>query len=389
MFKKIILVILSVMILFSTFVVSSAANMGDISNREVNEIQAIENHVKILEYYQKNNFRNFAGTYIDEEGYLNVNLVGNQAVESNDEKSLKNILGASNVKFHNVTYSINDLDGAIASLNKIMVDQDISMIERDDQSNKVYVYLKDVNGTKINDIKKIIDSPFIEFRESSAEITLTASNITNGAAFSTTSGTATIGLGARKSDGTIGYIIPGHVPDAVGTSVRYGSDVIGTISQKVFGGGTDAAFVTKSGTSWQPSKKLNGTTLINSLYTQDEYTSVNTMSSYAQNMTIYKWGQRSGKTVGKILSNNFSYTVNGVAFTNMVKADYIAIEGDSGAPVGYQNSTSSNQNKYTIIGTQSASALDSSGNWGSGSYSIFSKILNVLSSLNNCTPYPS
>ena len=113
------------------------------------ETKSIKNHIKVLDYYPKNHLKNFAGTYIDETGDLNVNIVGNQDYQSDDEKTLNNTLGDSNVKFHNVKYSINDLDAAITSLNKIMITQDINMIERDDQYNKVYVYLRNISISTI------------------------------------------------------------------------------------------------------------------------------------------------------------------------------------------------------------------------------------------------
>lgn len=382
--KKFISIVLSASLIIISLISVSAMDSNSENLKKQHETKAIESHIKVVDFYTKNCPENFAGTFVDELGDLNINIAEKQR---DSEKNLKDYLKDSNIKFHNVKYSVSELDNAISCLNEIMISHDINMIERDDKSNKVYVYIKNINNSKIINIKKSIERPFIVFKESTDNISLTISDVINGDAFSTPSGAATLGIGAKKSDGTIGYIIPGHTPDAVGTSVKYGTDTIGTISQKVFGGSTDAAFVKKTGTSWQPSKKLNGTTNINYMPTADIYTQVNTMSSYAQGMSIYKWGKQTFKTSGTILSNNFSYTVDGVAFTNMVKSSYMAIGGDSGAPVGYQNSSISNQNQYTIIGLHSASSLDANGNWGSGSFSIFSKILYDLNSL-DVTPYP-
>ena len=102
-----------------------------------------------------------------------------------------------------------------------------------------------------------------------------------------------------------------------------------------------------------------------------------TLDSAPQGAYLEKFGAYSYKTTGYVLSTNFSYTVNGINFTDMEKGSYKAIEGDSGSPVTYWDGS-----KRYLVGTQSASYLVN-GQWVDGtSYALFSKLKNIYSALN-------
>lgn len=84
------------------------------------------------------------------------------------------------------------------------------------------------------------------------------------------------------------------------------------------------------------------------------------------------------------ISSSYSFEVNGVTLTDMVKSSYRAIGGDSGGPVCIPGT---NQYNYLLAGTQCASSLNNKGKWVDNSFSIFCKINNILSEL-ECTSNP-
>lgn len=99
----------------------------------------------------------YAGLYL-EDGIYNINIVG----EFDD---FKDKVKLDNVKFHSVDYSLQYLDEVAAVLSNNMQKLGISMIETNEQDNKVYVYIKGLDDHKRMRIKNVIDSPAIEARE--------------------------------------------------------------------------------------------------------------------------------------------------------------------------------------------------------------------------------
>lgn len=383
MLKRLLPIFLVLSILLYSFGIFSANASDNQSKFQSNQNVAYENYNTIKEHYKtkygKDHPENYAGAYLDEEGNLNINLVGDNGIVGESDNDLRILVKDDKIKYHKVKYSLNHLDNIINSLNDKMVSLDIAAIELDEQNNKVYIYLNDLNNTQISKIKKVIDSPAIEFKQQEQKITLTATDLVNGTAFSSAGKSFTLSFGAKKSDGTVGYIFPGHITASTGYNVYIGSSSngtsIGTVTKKVFGGSSDASFITKVNIDYQPSTKLD---IFNSY---NGY--VPAFYGYIQNTSLRAWGAVSGSQNGKILSSSYSFIVDGVTLTDMVKSDYKAITGDSGAPVCITSGTGS----YTLAGTQSSSYLVN-GSWVSGtSYSIFSKVNNILTDL-GCTPTP-
>lgn len=98
----------------------------------------------------------YAGSYVDEEGVFNINIVG--AIDAFNNKTGK-------IKFHSVDYSLKYLDEVAKFLTENMLDLGISAIEPNEKDNKVYIYLKDLDENKRIRIKNVIDSPAIEAKE--------------------------------------------------------------------------------------------------------------------------------------------------------------------------------------------------------------------------------
>ena len=120
---------------------------------------------------------NFGGSYIDKEGNLNINIVGEDA---NDIKAL---LKSDKVKYHKVKYSKNYLEELVDKLNKCAIEHPdefgIEQVVLSESNNKIIVYLRNMSDNEINAVKKIVDSPAIEFAKSLGRVTPTAETKVN------------------------------------------------------------------------------------------------------------------------------------------------------------------------------------------------------------------
>lgn len=384
-FKKVIsifMVLTFVLSILCTNAFAESDSTSSISTFQVNQNKSLESYQFVRDNLSKKYLKAtpdyYAGSYLDSEGNLVFNLA------NSDGKEIKDLLENSNIdstkiKFNNVKYSLSYLEGVLSILKESMVNLGISATELDEQNNKIYIYLDSLDKEKINKINNILKiSDMIEFKKQELVIKSTATTtVKNGTSVTVNGYGATIGFAAKEtSTGKIGFVIPGHMKfvASVGDTVKYNGSNMGKISNMIFSGGTDACFVTRNDTTWKATKSfMNG----------DAWSSFYTLGyTYPQNTAITAYEGVSGKQTGVILSNDFSYTYGGTILTSMCKSSYKAIEGDSGGAVCTQNSASPNDNTLKCItGMQSASALNSDGSWGTGCYSIFSKITNITSDL--------
>lgn len=122
------------------------------------------NYVELIKQL-KNNYKDiYAGGYLDDESYFNANFI--EGANTEDIEELK----SNKVRIHYVKFSLIELERIIEALNKIIKDLGIAAVELDEKENKVYVYFENMDDTKINKVKGIIDSPAIEFREQTLKI---------------------------------------------------------------------------------------------------------------------------------------------------------------------------------------------------------------------------
>ena len=62
-----------------------------------------------------------------------------------------------------------------------------------------------------------------------------------------------------------------------------------------------------------------------------------TVGKYVSGDKVHFRGKRSGRTTGYILNASYSESYGGVSMTDVVKANYVAIKGDSGGCVYYND----------------------------------------------------
>ena len=129
---------------------------------------------------------------------------------------------------------------------------------------------------------------------------------------------------------TNGNYIYGFVTAGHGNSVNdpvYASDgvQIGYVYDRVLSGNADAAFVAVTNSNYTCTNDV----FYGSDVLEDRYY----MTSYTTGLEVFKAGQTTGLTDGKIKSTSASLTADGVTIDDLVKANYEADGGDSGGIV--------------------------------------------------------
>lgn len=296
---------------------------------------------------------------------------------------IKSITQDDSIKFNKSKFTYNKLKQNLDILNENMMKFNIKQIELKESDNIVYVYLDALNSITETDIKKLVDPSTIQFKILDVSIMNCTTDIINGHSITTKSGstisTSTLGFCVKDSSGKEGFVMAGHGTTGVGQNVYYDGKLVGTVRAKKFAGNIDAAFVEKASSfwAWDPwwkvtPKLTNGETI----YTWASHQYV------PEGTQIRKFGQTTGITSGTITSLNFSTTISGVVFNDLVRTSCPVQPGDSGGPVIRKGSLSNNN---FLAGILNAAAFDTNGNCV---YSMYIKIENILPNLWTSTLYP-
>lgn len=347
-----------------------------LSPREQLEQKAIENNIQLQKALKLNESINdsYAGVYIDDEGILNVNFVG-------DVTKIKSFTEIDNVKYHQVEHTYEELEKGMIALQDKMVDLNITLVAIDEKQNKLAIHVKELDDKKIQAINQYVDSEISDFQNSVGELVFTA-DIQNGSALDLG---LTAGFGAKDANGNDGFVTAGHVQYANGTAAKINNSTVAHQGSTILGSSADAAFFKAYKGWWVWETDYYGSKSFTNGDTY-QYAATDT-SNLITGKTLYAYGAVSGKQTGTILSANTSYsaqTPNGsyVTITNGVQANYKAINGDSGAAVAYYRYVGSASSDYAVMGVQSASSLVN-GNWVNGtSYSLFTRVDKIFSALN-------
>lgn len=92
---------------------------------------------------------NYGGAYIDENGILNINIVGDESSFSKEP----------NVIYHKVKYTLVELQNALDKLTEKMQTLDIVTVGVDEEKNKVIVTVKSMDSQTVDLIKKTVSDP--------------------------------------------------------------------------------------------------------------------------------------------------------------------------------------------------------------------------------------
>lgn len=271
----------------------------------------------------------YGGAYINDKQQLVI-----QVTELSDavETELSDIISLDNVVFEEVTYSYTTLvsekeelidawqtDEAIASADEV------TAIGVDIKDNAVAVYIDSSQKSRlyvqtVKDCKEAINFENIKPVYGSGKGELASALYPGGEI----NGDRSIGFWAKNSNGNLGIVTASHLSIIMGDEVNVGGTTFGYAEKFSFGDSVDAVFVRLTNSNFTPSRFVqgHGFSLVSSSYV-----------SLPVGATVYSRGNTSKNKTGTVLDINYSCTLSGYSFTNVVKASNSVDGGDSGGIV--------------------------------------------------------
>lgn len=338
--KKVLRILLSLM-LFLTFFTTLGVS-GEAFENKTKIKQSISDYSDIISKYKdKDEFTaTYGGAYINDDGILVMYFTEKASKELKDN-ILKN--ARQEMIIRESKYSYDDLNKLMKYLDnnkKLNELYDVVSYRVDERENKIILEIYKIDNKKLNKfVKEILDSPAIEIINTDDIGHDEASPVINGEIISSSSGSSTIGFPATRN-GTNGFVIAAHGVGAVGDNITYNGSVVGTVRARYYANEVDAAFVEITNPNYYMSTKMTNSTFLSG-YVFASLSPVGT--------PIYRHGGFSGRTSGTVTSNNATFYVNGVQFTNLSTSGYSSQSGDSGSPVTLQEKDS-DTGGYPLIG---------------------------------------
>lgn len=395
MSKKIITIITAVAVFLSLFSINvSAAQTTNLSGGQLLKQYALEDSIvdetimstelttedkaavnaAYLQSYIDSNVnaeQAYGGRYIGDDGKLHVLFTEN--VQNSIIDSV-NTMTESEAIYEQCEYTLDELIAlkeyigeCLLNFDKTNQNVDVVSVGVYEQYNKIFVGIKDCNQEKIKTFKKYItNSAAVEFEN--AEKYDYCININAG---------SSVGIGATASTAG-GY--------SVGFRCRYlrasGEYIYGFMTAGHGNSAGDFAFVGGTQIGYVAAWSHNNNSAVDNAFVyvnNSNYTTTNTMiasagvlvagayaTTYTTGATVYKVGNTTNLTSGKITSTSYQYTFgDGTTKKDLVQIAARGADGDSGGTV-YSKSNGSNY----ITGTCEAAATN-------GSSLLFVKITNI------------
>lgn len=334
----------------------------DYKEKLANNYKAVKNAQKMENTFKKNGNgtsiypQYIGGLYINENDNLVVqvvkkNIPNSKNKEYSNYEKIKQIDNNANIEY--VEYSYEELK----NIHDIVLNEYFGKVENirglyiNTSSNRVTIELEKYNEKEIKKIKEnVINSEMISFEQAGSFENI--ANINPGAQFTSSIGKGcSYGYRAKTSTGQVGIVSAGHCFSGTGNTISG----VGTVTMHRNNTTLDAAFIATN----------SGITPTNTLNQNPPFSSYNTISttvvSKFSGQRIAKLDYVTGYTVGGIISANYSYTDgNGNTYTNLIRANLLVDNGDSGGVVIETTLTFPNTS-YATIGIARSK--------GNGSYS--------------------
>lgn len=369
--KRLLLILLLFLSLFSFTSVSANSKTEKISEKEIKQAESLwhyQNLLKSAKLYA--NFDDeFGGVYLNAEGKIVINIVAGK--KDNFIDSLKVSEEAIIVE---VDYSLKEINNEQERIGKLYKELNIVSIGRSEKLNTLIITIDgnfDENKKTIEQSSSLNNLVVVQ-KNPIGSIEDTASYTTNGEYTNINNLGYSVGFAARNSSGDPGFVTAGHSLSN-GDDAYCDSSHCGDVNGCNNDGDVDASFI-KLRTGWLPTKNfMNG----------DSYSSAQAVSQYVVvGTSLSAYGATSGKELGEILDASFDFLSGGTWFTDFVQADYVAIGGDSGAAVTYWIYIGTGIYLRTVMSIQGKSNLVNL-QWVDGtSFSLSSKVNNIYDELN-------
>ncbi|MUG85389.1 hypothetical protein GNP92_03380 [Paenibacillus timonensis] len=303
-------------------------------NHQTNKLPLINDY---LDYNIKD-----AIVFIDQKsgGIVNIGIKSEKNREQ-IESDLKKIYGdPSFINVFVTKYSEKDLnelnEKLISLINKDYNGVTITDTLVDLTEQKIHVGVKDFDETK----RRVLEDAFNANMLSIREPAIVSDDLDRNSTYNplqagtqivnkSTGGYCSIGFLAKPSGSTSGYIVTAAHCGSAGNSFSQGTNNVGSIGARVYGGNVDAATIGTSSLSYS-----------NDLYTSSSragYFDTVQANDFVGSMVCMSGASSSTNPVscGTILSKSVAYSIDGVSFNSLRSASYTSAPGDSGAPTYY------------------------------------------------------
>ncbi|WP_339290602.1 S1 family peptidase [Paenibacillus sp. FSL W8-0187] len=308
----------------------------------------IEHQLKKLplvkNYLHTNNYENDTIVFIDQKlgGVLNVGIK-NEDDKAKYESDLKQIYGDPTLINVFITkYTEQELikinERLLTLLNVehngvIITDTLINLPEQ-----KVEVGVKNLDLEKRKVLEEEFNSDMLLIRESSLvrdqNRSLGYNPLQAGTSITNANGgLCTLGFMAKYPSTSSGYIITAAHCGSTGNNFKQGTNNVGSMGARIYGGNVDAAAI-----------GISSLTYSNNLYTNNSrggYFDLvqNSSNEFVGEMICISGASSSNNPVscGVLKSKSVSYTIEGVNFTGLRSASYSSNPGDSGGPIYYSS----------------------------------------------------
>ncbi|MCK8061113.1 MULTISPECIES: hypothetical protein [unclassified Fusibacter] len=370
MFKKIISIILSLIIILTMFS-SADSNKHILTPSEKKQVESIS----VYELLEANGFGNiplslehdndktdfYAGAYLDVDGTLILNI----SKEDNQlKKALKDIYKDADVKIKVVKNDIKSLYKVFNGIEKMMLAGNIDEVEINSVSidlinNVISVGVHNLKDSDYTFFSKLYNkSEIVLFEKAVSDSAI--STVDGGAKIKNGSAYSSLTIGAERN-GVNGWIDSGH-GNRHDLYTYWGTQTMGTVAASTFSSTSsmtsDAAFIASNGRYAISNQLMNGETIVG-------------YNTYPlPGMQVWKYGYRTNESSGMIQSISWTHTTDdGWVYTDHVQATFSADHGDSGGPVYYYSG-----NGVRIVGVLDTYDFENN-------LSGFSKISRVLNNL--------
>lgn len=377
--KKVLSTILSILILFCVFPISNAQSMEE---KELHKLQreSINTYVDFMKSYnsQDGYIINYAGSYLDEKGNLNICIFN---ISEKDKIDIIEKYQNKDIIFHDAKFTykyLNELiENIIAKIDSLKENEiNITGGELDEKNNRVNVYIDSNDEKKTNYLKSLFctDALNIVYRDKTMKALTYPINV--GAPTLIYNGDSlvaggTISCCAEDSNGNIGVVTHGHGIN-VGYTLNDSPDIVlGEFTIRKFSGNCDASFAQITNSDYIPSYNVHN-------YTAHKIESCD-MDVYPVGTGFSAFGITSKWVSGTISSNNAWRNISGTLITGLYIYNTEMEPGDSGGPLLYNTYWN-----YPISFYYDLAGIASGGGDGE---TAFIKIENVLDKLNLSSIY--
>ena len=321
-------VYLLVMISLFLTVIFSTGAFADNVNQSVKQanIKAscaiYENMIRDFKFKYAQGFPDFyAGSYLDDNGILNVLLTSKSEYNTNAiKKAGQTNAGHEEISFKEAKYSYNYLTKLKESFRNRMNELGFKAMGIDQINNVLNIYIEESSDS--NKMTSFADDPAINLIKAEVDIKNEATELILGEALTTQTQSFSLGFCSLYNSDPV-VVTAGH-GRTIGENIYYNGSLVGQIDGIACGGTCDAAYAKIDNLNiWTPTGKV---LLLQELWSWSDF------DYFPVNGDVTRFGAVKQVSSGVVLQHNFDFVSGGVEFYDSILTSCKSEQGDSGGP---------------------------------------------------------